>query len=244
MFYDDFGMMQTELKKYPNLSPLYGTPLLACDEWNMMVGDIWSGSYHSQFDTAWVAAHNINALINMIEQGLQLSIRYGGTFNGDADGCHDFPLTNCSGSGKPAYYAFQGFNQLANNTRLSTTGTDHMNFAAIAGKSGNQITIVLANYDIKTYLDTFESVGSTEWTNYYTYVSLFGTPLTYGQFNLTLRNLPWTSAQTVVYERYLVDDQNKLALVENKSVSGNSTLVLSAGITAPSVQVIKLLLSN
>jgi len=238
-FYDDFRMVQTELLKYTGLSPLYGAPRLANDEWNTLVGDVWSGSYHSQFDTAWVAAHNINALINMIEQGLQLSIRYGGAFNGGTGGCHDFPLTDCNGQGKPAYYAFQGFNWLSNTVRLSTTGTDHMNFAAIAGKSANQVIIVLSNYDVKTYLNKYESANSPSWTFYNQYVSRFGEPVVYNQFNLTLLNLPWNSSHQVIYERYLVDEQNKLSLVETRSVSGNSTLSFTAGIAAPSVQVIK-----
>jgi hypothetical protein len=239
-FYDNFRLVQAELQKYPALSPLYGAPRLANDEWNTLVGDLWSGSYHSQFDTAWVAAHNINALINMVEQGLQLSIRYGGSFNGGTGGCHDFLLTDCNGLGKPAYYAFKGFNSLSGATRLSTTGTDHMNFAAISGKSVDQVTIVISNFDVKTYLDTFELLGSGANATYNQYVSLFGTPVVYGQFTVALQNLPWNSSQQVIYERYLVDDQNQLSLVETRSVSGDSTLSFTAGIAAPSVQVIKL----
>ncbi|MBI3663442.1 MAG: hypothetical protein HY234_10390 [Acidobacteria bacterium] len=238
-FYNDFRLVQAELKKYPTLSPLYGTPRLANDEWNTLVGDLWSGSYHPQFDTAWVAAHNINGLINMIEQGLQLSIRYGGAFNGGAGGCHDFLLTDCNGQGKPAYYAFQGFNGLSNAVRLSATGTDHMNFAAIASKSGNQVTIVISNFDVKTYLNKYESANSPAWTFYNQYVSSFGSPVVYDRFNVALQNLPWNSSQHVIYERYLVDDQNKLSLVETRSVPGNSALSFAAGIAAPSVQVIK-----
>lgn len=238
-YYDDFRLVQAELRKYPNLSPLYGTPRLANDEWNTMVGDLWSGSYHAQFDTAWVAAHNIVALINMVEQGLQLSIRYGGTFNGGTGGCHDFLLTDCNGAGKPAYYAFKGFNQFAGTTRLSTTGSDHMNFAAMAGKSADQVIVVLANYDVARYMSQYELASSPAWTSYNAYVSSLGTPVVYKQFNLALKNLPWNSSQQVIYERYLVDDQNKLSLVETRSVSGNSLLSFTAGITAPSVQVIK-----
>jgi hypothetical protein len=239
-FYDDFRLVEAELQKYPALSPLHGTPRLANDEWNTLVGDLWSGSYHSQFDTAWVAAHNINALINMIEQGLQLSIRYGGAFNGSTGGCHDFPLTDCNGQGKPVYYAFKGFNWLAGTTRLSTTGTDHMNFSAIAGKGGNQITIALANYDVKTYLGKFESAASPSWMFYNQYVSSFGTPAVYNQFTLTLQNLPWSSSQQVVYERYLVDDQHKLDLIETQTLPGANSLSFTRVITAPSVQIIRL----
>jgi hypothetical protein len=239
-FYDNFRLVQAELQKYPTLSPLYGTPRLANDEWNTMVGDLWSGSYHAQFDTAWVAAHNIVALINMVEQGLQLSIRYGGTFNGGTGGCHDFLLTDCNGAGKPVYYAFKGFNQLAGTTRLSTTGTDHMNFAAMAGKSADQVTVVLSNYDVATYLNTYEPAGSPSWALYNVFVSLFGAPAVYDSFSLNLTNLPWTAADSITYERYVVDDQQQLALVESQQMGGSSTLAFTKAMTAPSVQVVRL----
>ena len=239
-FYNNFRLVQAELQKYPTLSPLYGTPRLANDEWNTMVGDLWSGSYHAQFDTAWVAAHNIVALINMVEQGLQLSIRYGGTFNGGTGGCHDFLLTDCNGAGKPVYYAFKGFNQLAGTTRLSTTGTDHMNFAAMAGKSADQVTVVLSNYDVATYLNTYEPAGSPSWALYNVFVSLFGAPAVYDSFSLNLTNLPWTAADSITYERYVVDDQQQLALVESQQMGGSSTLAFTKAMTAPSVQVVRL----
>jgi hypothetical protein len=239
-YYDDFRLVQAELQKYPTLSPLYGTPRLANDEWNTMVGDLWSGSYHLQFDTAWVAAHNIDALINMVEQGLQLSVRYGGTFNGGQGGCHDFPLTDCNGAGKPVYYAFKGFNQLAGTTRLSTTGTDHMNFAAMGGKSTDQVIVVLANNDVARYMSQYEPVSSPAWTSYNVFVSQFGAPAVYDSFALNLTNLPWTAADSITYERYVVDDQQQLALVETQQMGGSSTLAFTKAMTAPSVQVVRL----
>ena len=239
-YYDDFRLVQAELQKYPNLSPLYGTPRLANDEWNTMVGDLWSGSYHAQFDTAWVAAHNIVALIDMVEQGLQLSIRYGGTFNGGTGGCHDFLLTDCTGAGKPAYYAFKGFNQLAGATRLSTTGSDHMNFAAMAGKSADQVVVVLSNYNVATYMSQYEPPGRPAWASYNAYVSQFGVPAVYDSFALNLTNLPWTASDSITYERYVVDDQQQLALVETQQMGGSSTLAFTKAMTAPSVQVVRL----
>ncbi|MBI3872688.1 MAG: hypothetical protein HY304_06400 [candidate division Zixibacteria bacterium] len=239
-FYDDFRLVQAELQKYPGLSPLYGAPRLANDEWNTLVGDLWSGSYHSQFDTAWVAAHNITALINMVEQGLQLSIRYGGTFNGGTGGCHDFPLTDCNGAGKPPYYAFKGFNRLSGGTRLFSTGTDHMNFAAMAGKGADEVTVVLSNYDVARYLNQYETAGSPAWATYNVYVSLFGTPAVYDSFELALTNLPWTASDILTFQRYVVDDQQQLALVETRTLSGSNALTFTNAMPAPSVQVVRL----
>src|SRR3989338_4320757 len=134
-FYDQFKSLEEELDKYPSLSAVYGTPKLANNEWNIMYGDEWSGGYHEQFDTAWLASYNIAALINMIEQGVVLSI----PMNEIKAGSNDYTLVDNNGKYKPAYYAFKGFNQLADTNRLSTTNTDHMNFAAMSGKSDNGV---------------------------------------------------------------------------------------------------------
>ena len=239
-FYDNCRRVQAALQRYPTLSPLYGSPHAANDEWNTMVGDIWSGSYHAQFDSAWVAAHNIAALINMVEQGLQLSIRYGGTFNGGPGGCHDFPLTDCSGRGKPAYHAFRGFNSLAGATRLAATGTDHMNLAAIAGRDADTVIVVASNYDVARYLARFEPGGSPAWTEYNRYVASSGVPTVYDGLSLTLQNLPWSSGQQVVSKHYLVDDQHALALIDSATAAGGATFSLSAAMAAPSVHVIRI----
>jgi hypothetical protein len=91
-FYENTKLLKSEMKKYPRLSPHFGAPKIANDEWQLKIGDLWSGTRSLQFDTAWAAAHNINALINMIEQGLELSLPMTGTFNGGQGGCHDFLL--------------------------------------------------------------------------------------------------------------------------------------------------------
>lgn len=70
--------MYSELAKYPKISPLFGIPKLANDEWNIITGNQWSGVYNSVFEQAWTAAHNVCALINMINEGLWLSTRHGG----------------------------------------------------------------------------------------------------------------------------------------------------------------------
>ncbi|MBF0557616.1 MAG: hypothetical protein HQL08_02430 [Nitrospirae bacterium] len=240
LFYNNFRLLKTELQKYPTLSNLYGSPLPGNDEWNILLGDLWSGSYHKQFDTAWTASHSIAALINMIEQGVSLSVPMTGTSNRPEPDCHDILLVDCKLRGKPSYYAFKGFNSLYGNNRLYTTGTDHMNFAAIAGGSANSITIVFSNYDVANYLNKYErSDGPSAWPEYEAYVSRFGVPRIYNGFSMTLNNLPWTSGN-VVYEHYLVDDTHKLELIDSVTLKGNSNLSFSGGITAPSVHVIRL----
>ena len=245
-FYNQSKSLKEELDKYPDLSTVYGTPKLANNEWTFMLGDEWSGGYHTQFDTAWLASHNIAALINMIEQGVVLSI----PLNEIRHGNHDYGLVDSKGTGKPAYYAFKGFNQLADTNRLSSTGTDHANFSAIAGMKDNQITIVISNYDTRTYMDKYEDkfldekspapgAPSPVWSKYNAYVAKYGESKVYNKYTLTLNNLPWSSSDQVTYERYIVDDNKKLELTETKTMSGGSTLTFTKDISAPSVEVVK-----
>lgn len=244
-FYNQFKSLKEELDKYPDLSTVYGTPKLANNEWAFILGDEWSGGYHEQFDTVWFASHNIAALINMIEHGVVLSI----PLSDIKPGNHDYGLVDSKGNGKPAYYAFKGFNQLADTNRLSSTGTDHTNFSAMAGMKDNQITIVISNYDTRTYMDKYEDkfldkkspapgAPSPVWSEYNAYVAKYGEPKVYNKYTLTLNNLPWSSSDKVTYERYIVDDNKKLELTETKTMPGGSALTFTKGISAPSVEVV------
>jgi len=243
-FYKSSKLVNQVLVEYSSLSPIYGTPKIANDEWSLLVGDLWRKlAYASQFDTAWTAAHNILSLINMIENNLDVSIRYGGVFNiADANGyCHDFPLTDCDGNGKPVYYAFKAFNMLADSALLSTLGGDRMNFAAISGKKDNEIIIVLSNYDIKRYIETYET-KTNAWNEYNSYKAEFGEPKTYASFNIVINNIP-SYYQQAEYETYLIDDQNDLTLESSKNINIVNSLAVDGDIIAPSVKLIKIKLS-
>ncbi len=238
-FYYDMTLMNNALSAYPALSNIYDTPKLGNTEWNTMLGDLWSGSYHKQFDSAWVAAHNILALSAMTAQGLTLSTRMGGTFN-SVSNCHDFLLTDCNSIGKPPYFAFKGFNMLANYTKLQTTGSDYINFSATSGKNADTVTLVLSNFDALTYLNRFEpNTSRPPWTDYNKYVANFGTPAVYEYARISINNLPWTNDRIKVFH-YLVDDNNDLNLVNTSSFGGSSNLSFIAAMTAPSVHIFKI----
>jgi hypothetical protein len=243
-FYLDAKAVNEELAKYNKLSSLFGRPKLGNDEWNFLLGDLWSGKTSKEFDTTWAAANNINALINMLDQNLYLSDRYGGPFNGKSNGllggCHDFLLTDCDGNSKPAYYAFKGFNELYGTEQVAVSGTDHENFSAIAGKKDNELTIILSNYDLKAYMDKYQNVTSMATESIINKMLKSGWPKIYNKFNLKLTNLPWDSSKKITYERYLVDDNHKLELVDSKVLSGNAEMTFSSDIIAPAVQIIKL----
>lgn len=243
-YYNAARAVQKELQKYPKMSPLYGIPKLGNDEWNIELGEMWSGKYSRQFDTAWPAPYYISAIGAMIEGGeLHASFPMTGTFGKTLDGgSTDFLLVDAEGKGKPAYYAFRGFNQLAGASRLSASGSDYVNFSVMAGKNDDEIIIVLSNFDVKNYTERYylDRVESLRKTIYDTYVSKFGQPKIYNKYNLILNNLPWSSSDSITYERYVVDDSKKLEAVETETITGGKTLSFSEDITAPSVQIVKL----
>jgi hypothetical protein len=232
-FYDFSSEAYALVRKYHGISPLYDTPHIGNDEWNLTVADLYIGSYHEEFDTAWMAAHNINSLTNMVENNLFLSIRYGGGSNGGQGGCHDFLLTDCNGNGKPAYYAFKAFNNLVGTMRLETSGGDKMNFAALSGKKNGEITIIFSNFDFRKYREKYshQKIRAVQ--------ELTNAP-TYNSYNLSLLNLPWDPHDNLIIEHYLVDDSHSLELIESKPVSGSRSLALSGDINAPSVHMVKI----
>jgi hypothetical protein len=267
-FYDEAGKLAEKLKRYENLSPLFGAPLLATNEWNMMLTDDvgiknlcfkdnqWNDSCVKQlesFKTAYKSAHSVVALINMIDQGLQINTIYTALYQNvpaksteetksDIDGsCRFFTLV-CANENRNIYYALKGFNWLAGTERLAVSGGDHANFAAIAGKTDKNIIIVLANYDYNGYNNNYppeERAKLSQATEYSEYKKNYGELKVYNKYSLTLNNLPWSSSGKVTYERYVVDDNKNLELTETKTMPGDSTLTFTKNISAPSVEVVK-----
>ncbi|MDI6782714.1 MAG: hypothetical protein QME64_01300 [bacterium] len=260
-FYQQAKIVFAELKKYSGLSPLFGSPKMACDEWNIKLGDAWSGKYDSIFDSVNVAAHNIMALNEMVEQGLWLSIRFGGTANapvvenaknmadhaafqiqGDLTNGHDFPLVDGNGNRKPVYYAFKGFNMLAKTPfLLATEGGDRLNLAVCAGKDKNNTTviIVLSNYDVEQTLDIIEQPAFRKTIDREVLAQAKQTlgveriPR-YRKFKITVNNLPWPSEG--IWERYAVDANHTLTNVAIGTTQ-HTQLVLEGTMDCPSVQV-------
>ena len=258
--YDDFHLQAKvvagELAKYPKLSPIFGTPRLANDEWNIKVGDAWSGEYDPVFDSVTVAAHNILSLIEMVEQGLWLSIRYGGTTNapakesgmperpgkirGDLSNGHDFPLTDGKGQGKPGWFAFKGFNLLSTApVLLETEGGDHVNLGVCAGKSADvkTVVVVLSNYDVEGAVrDMLGPKPIKKMQRRMVARALEGTGAKavtrYGKFSIAVEGL----GDKGRWERLAVDSRRKLEAVESGSWSGGR-VALEGAMECPSVQV-------
>lgn len=269
-FYDEVGKLAAKLKEYPNLSPLFGAPLLATNEWNMMLTDDVGARnlcFHGEWDdncvkqlesfkTSYKSAHNIAALINMIDQGLQLNTAYAALYQNvpsksiertksddTESSCRFFTLV-CSNETRNIYYAFKGFNRLADTIRLAVSGADHANLAAIAGKdkTDKSVLVVLANYDYNSYSGDYPAPNALrmqEDMEYSQYKKSYGRLKVYNQYTLTLDNLPWVPSDKVIYERYIVDENKRLELTETKTMPGGNTLTFTKDIFAPSVEVVK-----
>lgn len=249
-FAEEAKVLNAKLQEYPHLSPTFGTPRLANDEWLIMLGDVWRGSYNKSFDTAFAAAMNINNLINMIEQGLRLSFPMTGTFNGSGRGNHDFPLVGEGPDGKavkkPSFFAFQGFNHLCGMTRIPASGTDQMNLAVIAGKNDRELFIVCSISDFEAYLSRFSQEKSTgiitppvEGAQYAAYAKRHGRPRRYDRFEVSVSNLPW-QVDNVQVEHFVVDDERHFVPVKIQiKPSNDNGLTIFGNTQAPAIHFLK-----
>jgi hypothetical protein len=234
------------LKKFPGLSPLFGIPKIGNDEWNVMVGDQWSGKYNKEFDTVDLAAHNILVLINMIKSGLELSIRYGGT---DFPG-HDYTMVFEKHKPKPVFYAFKGFNMLQQSPiMLKDSSGNDLNIGILAGISpdSKKIVIVIANFDIDYYLNTLVRNRKGDTASIPKQFNLYKQalnalkitkPLQYGSLELSLDNIPWAKGDQVEYSVYSVDETHNLALISKKVIDATKTIRIAKDLPLPSVQIL------
>jgi hypothetical protein len=239
VFTERVGHFKAFAAKHPGLSPLFGTPKVACPEWDTIGG----------YDSAWKAAHNVIALGGLIEGGAFMSVEKGGCFEnssnaqaGDPSGAGgDAARMWVTGSGlkKPNYYAHQALGALAGATRLAVDGVNGETLGALAGRAEDgSVAILLANYDEKRFLELYPN----------TLPPLPGVSLptqraaavVYQAYALTLKNLPWPAGSKVRLERFLVDDQHHLESVESTDLTVGSTIAISRSTTTPEVQLLKL----
>lgn len=241
--------VRSALSRYPELSPLFGVPKIAVDEWNIHVFGFPS-DYYEIFDTAHTAAHNIGAVISMLNNGVWLSIRFGGTAvrqTGDQPGSGspavgrdarkkvgDFLMMHPDGAPKPVYYAFTAFNNMFSTPVLLNVQAQK-GMIAIAGKStdGKRMNIVACFYDEAL---AEKALGG-------------GTRRDSGgihrvEAEVVIDNFPWASVgEQVAVLRYVVDDERKMADVEKKIISretGAEKLPIAFEATVPSVVLIQI----
>jgi hypothetical protein len=226
------------LQRYPVKSPIFGTPKLANNEYDLIGHAIGDGKYFREMDSTWRGAHNIMSLMAMVHGGVWLASEFCGPFRiTDPRGQDiDFLWVRKDGTIKPVYYAHKAFNALAHTIQIAQQGSNFETFGALGGKSqdGKRVTIVVANYDEYGYRHFYPQPGK-------------GPPRQsvnskiYRRYKINLRNLPWTSQDKIKVERYLVDDRHNLSLIESSHMAGGRELSLERATDTPEVQLIRLI---
>jgi hypothetical protein len=243
-FNRDWKIINSTLSNYSGISPLYGKPKLGCDEWNLLLGDVFNNNvYQPEFDTIWAGAHNITAWIELIENGIEHSIRYGGPFNGQ-DTSHDFPMVHYpSNQPKPVYYAFQAANQFRRSNRIFSQGSDGRNFSVLAGSFNNDtLQILISHFDTHSYLTSYHpNTTSSVWDDYRLILQQQGLLKypTYTGATILIQNLPWgDTTNQILCDRYLVDDTTNFVKVTTTTYPASSTLLTNIPLDKASVQLL------
>jgi hypothetical protein len=222
------------LTRYPLKSPVFGTVKLAGSEIDLQVLPLVHTRYFPELDTAWRAAHNIMALMAMVDNGLWLAAGPGGPFP-DHPGDTNFLWIKADGTIKPIYYAHKAFNALADTVRLEQAGANFETFGALAGKAADDsaVVIVLASYDQLAFLSAYPD------SSCYLQPQSLGL-CAYKDYALTLKNLPWGERDALILERYLVDDTCNFELAEAVELKGSAEISIVRDIGLPQVQLIKI----
>lgn len=246
--------VKKELSKYPKLSPIFGVPMIAIDEWNIRVFGLIEKKYFKVFDTAHTAAHNISALINMIKSGVFISIRFGGVGFAPAqpsmmgvfdkervdrgkkiEKIGDFLMVYWDRRPKPVYYAFKAFNEMYSTPNLLKIVVKNLPEAyAIAGCSMNEkkINIIVSLYDETS---AGKAINQQEVRDALSHNA--------SNYKAIIKNFPWDKVKDKVdIRRYIVDETNNFRLVQTKTVSkmeGVKELILSFESNVPAVNLLE-----
>lgn len=238
-FLEAMGYMQSQLARYPALSPLYGTAKVALTGFDMQEIFFPSAAAYPQMATAWKAAHNGLVLLALADKGLWMSYGTGGPF-ADLKNDRNTLWVEPGGRIKPVYYAHKALNALSGMRKIGLEGCDFKTFGVLAGKSVKQdaLTIVIAGYDRQAFLTESTWPGIPDDLVYSVAKEEKISPPS--SYSITIRNLPWIAAQRFTFERYIVDDEHSCELVEASELKGSAEIVFERSLNSPQVQLIKI----
>jgi hypothetical protein len=232
------------LQRYPRLSPVFGVPKIANNEWNMPA--------ERQFPilaSAWAATHNVAALIQMIKNGVQLAVRYGG--------CTVLPremklprereesqfiLVYPDHTKKPTYYAMAGINRFANFPYQVRSRSNNGNFEISAGltKAKNKLYIAVCNLPVLHLLEIWKKLDRTNPTEeQYIRQQEARTPEC-SQYALKITNLPISFRGKVRLRRYRVDERINGSLVEDRQLTWKHNFDIIQNLPGPGIDFILL----
>lgn len=226
-YIDGFNFVEGLLKQYPGLSPLYGEPKIAVTELDVAATPVTA---RYEYPEDWKAAHNILAMLYLVDRGVWMAIDYGGPSRESANGA-SFLWLKADGAKKPVYFAHQAFNNLAGTVQIAQEGSSFETFGAAAGKSkdNNSMVVVLASYEQYTSrIPENERQSQSQDAK------------VYKNYTLKMINLPFTDKDTLVLERYLVDGAHNLTLAESEEIKGAAEISIARDAGLPQVQLLKI----
>ena len=119
------------LDKYPVQSPVFGRPKIANNEFDTLSHPVTETRYSLSTDSAWRPAHNILAILYMMENDVWLASEWSGPF-AMARNEHrydvDLAWIKKDGTIKPVYYGHKLLNNLAGTIRLAQEGSNFQTF--------------------------------------------------------------------------------------------------------------------
>jgi hypothetical protein len=250
--YYNFGlptkMLSDYLKKYPRMSPAFGVPKLAINEWNHpMEPPSPAAPYNRAFDTAWMAAHHAASLIEMLRNGVYISIRWGATcinpYKQDrSDSEPDFLLVTKGYGKKPNYYAVAGINRFAKYPDQVAAASLNRNYEVSAGLSAHKdaLYIAVCHFPIFQYVKIAKPNPYIEEVDKPNLNKIALQNPDSPQYQLQLLNLPFASKGNVRLRRYRVDDKNSGQLIEDQNIPAKGSLTLNRILAGPGVDFILL----
>ena len=230
-YFDKATILNAALEQYPNLSPLYGKPMMFNTEWNLVVGIIMP-QLGSQFSPAEAAAHNVSSIIRMLDGGVSAAYRF-----------PDNPVWPPS--------AITALNKMRETpTRISATGTNPFGIAVLAGKKNDTsaINILVSQFEASNISRTHYAIPPEmddfhqQLKSRFTASNNRQTEPKYSNIQLHLKNLPWNNTQTCLIEHYVIDEQHSLTKLDTRKYSGNSVLDYECNTAYPSVHWFKVTL--
>ncbi len=232
------AVMREQLRQYSGLSPAFGTPLVANNEWNLPTP--YPQKYETSFDTAWAAAHNVASFIQLIVNGAYIGVRYGGsTINTTLREFRepDFILVDHNHSMKPSYHAMDGINAFADYPVVVSTNGQERNMSVLAGlnEKNSELYIAVCNYPFvrfKLYGGNPEQGEPPLYPVAYTGEA--------SRYSLQIKGLPFSGSEKVQLNRYRVDDKNMGSLVEERLLDGRDAVELSNDLPGPAIDFIRL----
>ncbi|MDY0038739.1 MAG: hypothetical protein RBS57_00390 [Desulforhabdus sp.] len=246
--YISFGLpirtIKNYIRSYPNLSPIFGTPKVAVNEWNFFAAP--PGQYNPIFDSVWTAAHNAAAMIEMLKQEPYIIVRNGGcsidVTNPHSERDADFILITKNYLKKPSYSAMEGINRFLNFPHLVSVKSDSRHFVALAGLSKDQQSLYLA----VSHYPFMQMLNGSERFPFHVDIDPIERELLAAEkedikakdYRITLDSLPFAKSEKIRFRCYRVDEKLRGELVEEREFPQKERIELDRNSRAPGVDFI------